>query len=188
MSSTHYLFPQEEMYTPSGHHQSLSIGTWQQSGPLEDRDSHKVTVICWQAQKESIMGGIIILLTPAPVIDSFRAWKASLCHKDTASWCQQHLNLRIIVDQYALQVLEDSLIPDPPDVGHAGQEAEEGGEAGGQHYRVLRQPVVSEEDKGQQEVGVGGTCNNNLTHLTMAFSPYMSYVKLTESQQNQKTR
>ena len=120
------------------------------------------------------MGGIIILLTPAPVIDSFRAWKASLFHKDTASWCQQHLNLRLIVDQYALQVLEDSLIPDPPDVGHAGQEAEEGGEAGGQHHGVLRQPVVSEEDKGQQEVGVGGTCNNNLTHLTMAFSPYKS--------------
>ena len=92
------------------------------------------------------------------------------------------------MDQYALQVVEDSLIPDPPDVGHAGQEAEEGGEAGGQNHGVVRQPVVSEEDKGQQEVGVGGTCNNNLTHLTMVFSPYMSYVKLTESQQNQKTR
>ena len=32
---------------------------------------------------ESIIGGIIILLTPAPTINSFRAWKPPLCHKDT---------------------------------------------------------------------------------------------------------
>ena len=30
-----------------------------------------------QAQKESIMGGIIIFMTPAPIIDPFPAWKPS---------------------------------------------------------------------------------------------------------------
>ena len=35
------------------------------------------------AQKESISCRIIILLTPAPIIDPFRAWKPPLCHKDT---------------------------------------------------------------------------------------------------------
>ena len=39
------------------------------------RDSHKDTVIGGQAQKESIMGGITILRSPAPVIDPFPAWK-----------------------------------------------------------------------------------------------------------------
>ena len=46
-----------------------------QSGTLEVRDSHKDTVIGGQTQKESIMGGIIILLTPAPIIDPFPARK-----------------------------------------------------------------------------------------------------------------
>ena len=37
------------------------------------RESHRGTVrlIGGQAQRESIMAGIIILLTPAPIIDSF---------------------------------------------------------------------------------------------------------------------
>ena len=48
------------------------------------RDSHKDTVIGGQAQKESIMGGIIILLRPAPIVDPFSAWTTHLCHKDTA--------------------------------------------------------------------------------------------------------
>ena len=34
--------------------------------------------------KESIMGGIIILLTPASIIDPFSAWKPHLYHKDKA--------------------------------------------------------------------------------------------------------
>ena len=37
-----------------------------------------------QAQKESILGGIIILPTPAPIIDPFPAWKPTLFYKDTA--------------------------------------------------------------------------------------------------------
>ena len=37
------------------------------------RDSYKDTVIGGQAQKQSIMGAIIILLTPAPIIDPFPA-------------------------------------------------------------------------------------------------------------------
>ena len=40
------------------------------------RESHKDTVIGWQAQKES---SIIILLTPAPMIDPFPAWWLKLC-------------------------------------------------------------------------------------------------------------
>ena len=36
-----------------------------------------------QAQKESLIDGIIILLTPAPIIDSFPALKAPLCHKES---------------------------------------------------------------------------------------------------------
>ena len=31
-----------------------------------------------QAQRESTMGGIIILLTPAPIIDPFPAWKPAI--------------------------------------------------------------------------------------------------------------
>ena len=46
-----------------------------ESGALEVRDS----------TKDSIMGGIITLLTPLPVIDDrFCAWKQPLCYKDTA--------------------------------------------------------------------------------------------------------
>ena len=45
------------------------------------RETH---MIGGHVQKESIMCGIIILLTPAPIIDPFRAWKPPLCHKDTA--------------------------------------------------------------------------------------------------------
>ena len=30
------------------------------------------------------LGWIIILLTPAPIIDLFRAWKPLLCHKEQA--------------------------------------------------------------------------------------------------------
>ena len=40
---------------------------------LEVKESHKDTVIGGLAEKESIMGGIIILLTPAPIIDPFLA-------------------------------------------------------------------------------------------------------------------
>ena len=46
-----------------------------QTGPLQLSDPHEDTVIGGQAQKESAMGGIIILLTPAPIIDPFPAWK-----------------------------------------------------------------------------------------------------------------
>ena len=56
-----------------------------QSGALTSvRDHLRDTVLGGHAQKESIMGGIIILLTPAPVIDPFTAWKPPLFHKDTA--------------------------------------------------------------------------------------------------------
>ena len=50
--------------------------------PGEVRDYHEdsVTVDSGQAQKESIMGGIIIL----SIIDPFPAWKPPLCYKDTA--------------------------------------------------------------------------------------------------------
>ena len=42
---------------------------------VEVRDSYKDTVIGGQAQKQSIMGAgaVIILLTPAPIIDPFPA-------------------------------------------------------------------------------------------------------------------
>ena len=56
---------------------------------------------------------------------------------------------------------------------------------------MVRQAVVSQEDKGQQEVGVGGTCNNKLSPLYLAHKYKMHKllnIKLTESQQNQKTR
>ena len=56
-----------------------------QSGALTSvRDHLRDTVLGGHAQKESIMGGIIILLTQAPVIDPFPAWKPPLFHKDTA--------------------------------------------------------------------------------------------------------
>ena len=42
---------------------------------IDVRDSHKDTVMGGQAQKESSMGGIIILLTPPSLIDPFPAWK-----------------------------------------------------------------------------------------------------------------
>ena len=41
----------------------------------ELRDSHEDTVKGGNAHKGSIEGVIIILLTPAPVIDPFPAWK-----------------------------------------------------------------------------------------------------------------
>ena len=41
-------------------------------------DYYEDTGIGGQAQKESTMGGIIILLTPAPLIDPLRAWKPPL--------------------------------------------------------------------------------------------------------------
>ena len=50
-----------------------------QTGPLQLSDSHEDTVIGGQAQKEST---IIILLTPAPIIDPFPAWKTPLNHKE----------------------------------------------------------------------------------------------------------
>ena len=54
-----------------------------QSGALTSvRDHLRDTVLGGRAQKESIMGGIIIL--PTPVIDPFPAWKPPLFHKDTA--------------------------------------------------------------------------------------------------------
>ena len=44
---------------------------------------------------ETIMDGIVIVLTPAPIIDPFRAWKSKspLCHKDTAKFkkCPKYL-------------------------------------------------------------------------------------------------
>ena len=50
-----------------------------QSGALEVRDRfvliHRDTVTGGHVQKESLKGGIIILLTPAPVVDPFSAWK-----------------------------------------------------------------------------------------------------------------
>ena len=52
---------------------SGQIADIQKSGALEVRESHKDTVIGGQAQKESIDGGII--MTPAPIIDPFSAWK-----------------------------------------------------------------------------------------------------------------
>ena len=42
-------------------------------GSTAVRDSYKDTVIGGQAQKQSIMGAVIILLTPAPIIDPFPA-------------------------------------------------------------------------------------------------------------------
>ena len=36
------------------------------------------------AEEDSVMGGCVILLTPALIIDPFPAWKPPLCHKDTA--------------------------------------------------------------------------------------------------------
>ena len=54
------------------------------------RDSRKDTLIGGQARKESTMGGIIILLRPAPTIDPFPAWKLSLCHQDTAKGKKFH--------------------------------------------------------------------------------------------------
>ena len=50
----------------------------------EVRQSYRDTVIARRRQKESIMGEIIILLTPPTMIDPVPAWKPSLCHKDTA--------------------------------------------------------------------------------------------------------
>ena len=41
----------------------------------------KTTMIGGHAQKESIVGGIIILLTPPPIIDPFPAWRPPLCLK-----------------------------------------------------------------------------------------------------------
>ena len=43
-------------------------------------------MVGWQAQKESIMDVIFIVLMPAPIIDPFPAWKPFLflCHIDTA--------------------------------------------------------------------------------------------------------
>ena len=46
------------------------------------RDLQEYTIIGRHAWKESIIGGIIILLTPAPIIDSFPVWKPPLCHKE----------------------------------------------------------------------------------------------------------
>ena len=40
-------------------------------------------VIGGTAKKNSIMGGIIILLTPAQIIDTFPAWKPPFSRKDT---------------------------------------------------------------------------------------------------------
>ena len=41
----------------------------------------KTTMIGGHAQKESIEGGIIILLSPPPMIDPFPAWRPPLCLK-----------------------------------------------------------------------------------------------------------
>ena len=51
-----------------------------ESGALE---FHKHTMIDGHEQKESTLDGIIIQLTPAPILDPFRAWKPhlSLTHK-----------------------------------------------------------------------------------------------------------
>ena len=52
---------------------SRTASVRQSDGTAEIRDYHKDSVISGQAQKESIMGGIITLLTPAPIIDPFHA-------------------------------------------------------------------------------------------------------------------
>ena len=48
---------------------SRTASARQSDGTAEVRNSLKDTLIGRQTQKESIMGGIIILLTPAPIID-----------------------------------------------------------------------------------------------------------------------
>ena len=67
----------------------------------------------------------------------------------------------VLIADWRTGWLEESLIPGSPDKGHAGHEAEEGGERGGRHHGVLRHAVVAKEEKGQQEVGVGRACNDN---------------------------
>ena len=57
-----------------------------------------------------------------------------------------------------LQAADDTLIPGSPDKHHTGQEAEEGGEGGGHHGRVVRRAIVTEEHEGQHQVGIGKTC------------------------------
>ena len=54
---------------------------------LEVSCSLQDTVIGWQAQKEFVMGGIIISYysRQALTMDPFRAWTPLLCHKDTAN-------------------------------------------------------------------------------------------------------
>ena len=54
---------------------SRTASVRQSDGTAKVRDYHKDSVIGGQAQKESIMGGIITLLTPAPIIDPFPARK-----------------------------------------------------------------------------------------------------------------
>ena len=52
---------------------SMVLNGIRSGGTAEIRDSHKDTVKGGQSQKESIIGGIIILLTPAPLTDPFQA-------------------------------------------------------------------------------------------------------------------
>ena len=62
-------------------YKSVSVDiTVNQSGALEVQDSLKHTVTGGHARKESIMGGIIILLTPPRIIDPFPAWMPPLCY------------------------------------------------------------------------------------------------------------
>ena len=70
--STIYIW----LYLPShqAHHIQTDGGhTLEQRGALLVPDSHRDTVIGGYVQEESILGGIIILLRPAPIKDSF--WK-----------------------------------------------------------------------------------------------------------------
>ena len=63
-----------------------------------------------QAQNYSVMGGIVILLTPAPVINPFPAWKSPLFHKDKAKGIELCLysNTMISSPPITVQYLDQS--------------------------------------------------------------------------------
>ena len=57
-------------------YRELFNGTYRQSGDCSGQTFQlRHNSDGGQAQKESILGGIIILLTPAPITDPFSAWK-----------------------------------------------------------------------------------------------------------------
>ena len=67
--------------TPSPSEQTTA-GSLRKSGALKSPESDMKTLIGGQVQEESIRGGINIMLTPAPIIDPFPAWKPPLCPKE----------------------------------------------------------------------------------------------------------